>query len=63
MTQKKTVSSAATTSVATVENHTPSMPQTSGNVSTAATSNTTVRRNEIAAEVTPSLSAVKNDEP
>lgn len=41
----------------------PSMPQKDGKTSTAAHSNTSVRRKEIRAEVSPSPRAVKKDEP
>ena len=46
-----------------MEIHTPVMPQIIGRISTAATSNTSVRKNEISAEVSPSFSAVKKPEP
>ena len=41
----------------------PSTPKKTGRIRIAATSNTTVRRKEIAAETTPLFSAVKKDEP
>ena len=41
----------------------PSSCQISGSSSTAATWNTSVRKNDISAEVSPSFSAVKNEEP
>ena len=50
------------TSAPTIASQIPSKPQSSGNVSTAATSNTSVRSTEITAEISPLLSAVKNDE-
>ena len=56
-------SSTAGTSAAATENQIPSSPHSSGKISTVATWNTIVRKNEISAEVSPSLSAVKNAEP
>lgn len=50
-------------SAATVENQMPSMPQISGSRRTQAIWNIRVRRKEIAAEMKPLLSAVKNEEP
>ena len=41
----------------------PSIPSTRGSVSTTATWNTSVRRNDIVADTIPLLSAVKNAEP
>ena len=55
--------SIAINSATRMEYHTPSMPITSGSSNTAATWNTSVRRNEMSAEVSPSLSAVKNPDP
>lgn len=46
-----------------MEYHIPSMSNISGSISTAAIWNTSVLRNEIAAEIKPLFSAVKNDEP
>ena len=51
------------TSAATIDSQMPSSSQISGKMSTAATWNTSVRKNEMSAEVIPSPSAVKNDEP
>ena len=51
------------TSAATIENQMPSSPQSCGKISSAATWNTSVRKKEISAEVRPSPSAVKKDEP
>lgn len=42
--------------------HTPSSSQTKGSVNMQITGKTSERKNEIAAETAPSLSAVKNDE-
>ena len=51
-------------SSATVMAHqTPSKPKKRGKIKTAATSKTTVRRKEIAAETIPLFNAVKEDEP
>lgn len=46
-------------SATTMDIQMPSMSQMVGKSSTAATWNTSVRKNEMAAEVSPSLSAVK----
>ena len=51
------------TSAATIESQIPSSFQMSGKISTAAIWNTSVRRKEMSADVRPSPSAVKNDEP
>ena len=51
------------TSAATIDSQIPSSFQMSGKRSTAAIWNTSVRKNEMSAEVSPSPSAVKNDEP
>ena len=51
------------TSAATMDSQIPSSFQMSGKRSTAAIWNTSVRKNEMIAEVSPSPSAVKNDEP
>ena len=51
------------TSAATLDSQIPSSSQMSGKMSTAAIWNTSVRKNEMSAEVSPSPSAVKNDEP
>ena len=51
------------TSAATIDSQIPSSSQMSGKMSTAAIWNTSVRKNEMSAEVSPSPSAVKNDEP
>ena len=61
--RNESVTAPATNSAATSENQTPFTPKRSGRRRTAAVSKTTVRRNEIAAETKPSLSAVKNEEP
>lgn len=50
-------------SATTMDIQMPSMSQMVGKSSTAATWNTSVRKNEMAAEVSPSLSAVKKLEP
>ena len=50
-------------SAPTMDSQIPSSSQMSGNSSTAASWNTSVRRKDISALVRPSLSAVKNDEP
>ena len=57
------VTKAAINSAAIREYHIPSMPQIIGNSKTAEIWKTRVRKNEIKAEVRPSFSAVKNDEP
>ena len=44
------------------ESQMPSMPNSIGSTMTAATWNTSVRRNEMSAETSPLLSAVKNAE-
>lgn len=49
----------AINSATTIDNHTPFISQTRGRSITAAHWKTRVRRNEIIADVTPSLSAVK----
>ena len=51
------------TSAATIDSQIPLSSQMRGKRSTAAIWNTSVRKNEISAEVSPSPSAVKNDEP
>lgn len=57
---------AATTQVSpsptVTESQMPSMPNSIGSTMTAATWNTSVRRNEMTAETSPLLSAVKNAE-
>ena len=60
---KITVTMTETTSATTIEYQIPSICKNTGRISTAAIWNTSVRRNEIAAEISPLLSAVKNDEP
>ncbi len=52
----------AISSAATMEIQMPSIPQNTGKISTAETWNTNVRRNEIIAELRPSLRAVKKPE-
>lgn len=52
----------AHTSANATENHTPSSLKNIGRISTAASWNTSVRRNDTAAEIAPLFSAVKNDE-
>ena len=47
----------------TTDSQMPSSLNISGRMRMAATSKTRLRKNEISAEVTPSLSAVKKDEP
>ena len=54
--------SAAINSATIIDAHTPSISQISGKSITAAVWNTIVLINEISAEVSPSLSAVKNPE-
>ena len=49
-------------SAANTENHIPSTPKIRGSASKHAISKIRVRMNEISADVSPSLSAVKNDE-
>ena len=51
------------TSATTMESQIPSSFQIIGSSSTAATWNTSVLRNEINADVSPSFNAVKNEEP
>ena len=51
------------TSATTIEAQIPSVSQKIGKMSTARISKTNVRKKEIVAEVMPSLSAVKNEEP
>ena len=53
----------AKSSAMTNESHTPSIFINMGRSSTARVWNTRVRRNEISAEISPLLSAVKKDEP
>ena len=53
----------ASASAATMDSQIPSTPQISGNTSTAATWNTSVRRKEMAADTSPLFSAVKKEEP
>ena len=50
-------------SAATIESHTPSSSQNIGKIMTAATWKTSVLKNEMSADVRPSLKAVKKDEP
>ena len=45
-----------------IASHMPSLPISSGRISSAASWNTSVRKNEIAADTGPLLSAVKNDD-
>ena len=54
---------AAANSATTTEAQIPSSPHTSGNNITAAIWKTSVLKNEMMAETSPLLSAVKNDEP
>ena len=54
---------AAANSATTTEAQIPSSPHTSGNNITAAIWKTSVLKNEMTAETSPLLSAVKNDEP
>lgn len=61
--RNNTVIITAIISAATIENHIPSIPQNKGNIKTAAIWNKSERRNDMSADVRPSLSAVKNDEP
>ena len=61
--RKQNTTIVAATSATTIEYHIPSRPKTIGKNTTATTWNTTVLRKEITAETTPSLRAVKNDEP
>ena len=53
----------AISSATTTENQSPFTPKNSGRMRIAPSSKTSVRRNEIIAEVTPSFSAVKKPEP
>lgn len=57
------VTAAAASSAATIDTQIPSMSKISGRRITAATCSTKVLKKEISAEVRPSLSAVKKDEP
>lgn len=50
-------------SAAAIEIHIPSIPRKAGSINTAAIWNTKVRKNEIRAEISPLLRAVKKDEP
>lgn len=47
----------------TTENQIPSIPKIMGKISTAATWNSRLLKNEIRAEVSPSFNAVKKDDP
>ena len=59
MIRKITPSTTAMNSATTMETQMPSIPHSSGRRMTAALWNTSVRRKEMMAEVTPSFSAVK----
>ena len=61
--KKKIVRRIAMPSATTTAYQTPSMPKKIGMISTAAPSKSSVLRNEISADVSPSLSAVKKPEP
>lgn len=61
--RKQSVVITAISSAPTIEIQIPSRPPKSGSSKTAAAWNTTVRKNEIAAETPPLFNAVKNDEP
>ena len=50
-------------SAATIEIHIPLILKKTGSISTAEIWNTSVRKNEISAEIRPLLSAVKKEEP
>ncbi len=52
----------AMTSATAIESQIPAIPSKTGISSTAATRNTSVLKNDITAEVTPSLRAVKKPE-
>ena len=52
----------ANTSATVIAHQMPSRPKSAGSSSTHSVWNTSVRRKEIAAEIAPLLSAVKNDE-
>ena len=58
-----TVTKTAITSATTIESQIPSIPKTAGSSITAAISNTSVRKNEIIADVRPSERAVKKEDP
>lgn len=53
----------AINSATTIEYHIPSRPQINGKIITKALSNKSVLRNDMSAEVRPSLRAVKKAEP
>ena len=57
------VTATAINSAVIMDNHIPSRPKKTGKIITAAHSKTRVLKNEISAEVSPSLRAVKNAEP
>ena len=61
--RKQTVTTTAATSANTMESQIPVSCQISGMIKTNATWNTSVRKNEISADVSPSFSAVKKEEP
>ena len=54
---------AAMSSAKTVEHHMPSTPSNTGKSSTAPSSKTNVRKNDISADTCPLFKAVKNEEP
>ena len=54
---------AAANSATTMESQIPSISRKTGEIKTAATWNSNVRKKEINADVNPSFNAVKNDEP
>lgn len=62
-TRNQTVMAAEIPSATTIEAQIPSILKKTGRISTAAAWNTRQRINEIRAEVNPSFSAVKKDEP
>ena len=61
--KKSPVTATAITSAATIDHQIPFNPQIMGKIMTAATWITSVRRKAMAADVSPSLRAVKNEEP
>ena len=60
--KKVVVTRSVITSAAVTESHTPSIPRIRGSSRTTAIWNTSVRKNEIAADTAPSLKAVKKEE-